>query len=235
MQVQIAIGENHRFELREALLVYYGNQTTFITKHEVLNQKNTAPTLGPAQPLTVAFVESLVRALGGGVAAEVLPDNILAKGDRMIAWWTPAQRRQMFYQHSEGKAADLNGRIFPQPPLVWRVADGQLKIRALAQNKRPVATTKLAVAPYWNLSDCGSVCTGSMRRPDSASVATISDWERGFYESAFTHANVGRLTRHEGGFEGLWSSLTGKRRLFPLETLLLLPETLAQFVREERN
>ena len=36
MQVQIAIGENHRFELREALLVYYGNQTTFITKHEVL-------------------------------------------------------------------------------------------------------------------------------------------------------------------------------------------------------
>ena len=35
MQVQIAIGENHRFELREALLVYHGNQTTFITKHEV--------------------------------------------------------------------------------------------------------------------------------------------------------------------------------------------------------
>ena len=139
MQVQIAIGENHRFELREALLVYYGNQTTFITKHEVLKQQNTAPALGPAQPLTVAFVESLVRSLGGGAAAEVFPENILAKSDRMIAWWTPAQRRQMFYQHSEGKAADLNGRIFPQPPLVWRVADGQLKIRALTENKRPEA------------------------------------------------------------------------------------------------
>ena len=45
MQVQIAIGENHRFELGEALLVYHGNQTTFITKHEVLKQQNTAPTL----------------------------------------------------------------------------------------------------------------------------------------------------------------------------------------------
>jgi PRTRC genetic system protein B len=153
----------------------------------------------------------------------------------MIAWWTPAQRRQMFYQHSEGKAADLNGRIFPQPPLVWRVAEGQLKIRALTENKRPEATTKLSVAPFWNLSDCGIVCTGSMRRPESASVAAISDWERGFYESAFTHANVGRLTRHEGGFDGLWSDLTGKRRLFPLETLIVLPQTLAQFVREERN
>jgi PRTRC genetic system protein B len=235
MQVQIAIGENHRFELREALLVYHGNQTTFITKHEVLKPQNTAPALGPAQPLTVAFVESLVCSLGGRAAAEVFPDKILAKRDRMIAWWTPAQRRQMFYQHSEGKAADLNGHIFPQPPLVWLVADGQLKIRALTVNKRPDAKTKLAVAPYWNLSDCGTVCMGSMRRPESASVAAISDWERGFYESAFTHANVGRITRHKNGFEWLWSGLTGKRALFPLETLIVLPQTLAQFVREERN
>jgi PRTRC genetic system protein B len=235
MQVQIAIGENHRFELREALLVYYGNQITFITKHEVTAHQNAAPTLGPAQPLTVAFVESLVRSLGGGAAAEVLPENILAKSDRMIAWWTPSQRRQMFYQHSEGKVADLNGRNFPQPPLVWQVADGQLKIRALTENKRPEAKTKLAVAPYWNLSDNGTVCTGSMRRPESASVSAISVWERGFYESAFTHANVGRLTRHKGGFEGLWSGLTGKRRLFPLDTLIVLPQTLAQLVREEGN
>jgi PRTRC genetic system protein B len=235
MQVQIAIGENHRFELREALLVYCGNQTTFVTKHEVTPQQNAAPTLGPAQPLTVAFVESFVRSLGGGAAAEVFPESILAKSDRMIAWWTPAQRRQMFYQHSEGRAADLDGRIFPQPPLVWRVADGQLRIRALTENKRPEAKTKLAVAPYWNLSDSGTVCTGSMRRPECASAAAISGWERGFYESAFTHANVGRLTRHKGGFEGLWSSLTGKRRLFPLNSLIVLPETLAQFVREEGN
>jgi hypothetical protein len=31
------------------------------------------------------------------------------------------------------------------------------------------------------------VCLGSMRRPDSATVASIESWERGFYESAFTH------------------------------------------------
>ena len=52
----------------------------------------------------------------------------------------------------------------------------------------------------------------------------MTDWERGFYESAFTHANVGRLTRHKGGFEGLWSSLAGERRLFPLATLIVLPQ-----------
>jgi PRTRC genetic system protein B len=235
MQVHVSIGENHRFELREALLVYGDRQKSFVTRHEVTMQKDAPPTLGPAQPLTIAFVEALVRSLSGSSAAEVLPENILAKSDRMIVWWTPPRRRQMFYESSEGKAAALNGRAFPQPPLVWRVDGGDLMIRALRENKRPQATTKLAVAPLWNLSDNGRVCTGSMRRPDNASVAAIPEWERGFYESAFTHANVGRLTRHAGGFEGLWNELAGKRKPFPLDTLIVLPQTLAQFVRGERR
>ena len=235
MQVHVSIGENHRFELHEALLVYRDRQGSFITCHDVTTRKDAPPTLGPAQPLTVAFIESLVRSLGGAVQAEVLPENILAKADRMVVWWTPARRRQMFYENSEGKATHLNGRNFPQPPLVWRVSNNELNIRALTENKRPEGSTKLAVAPFWNLSDDGRVCTGTMRRPDSASVAAIPAWERGFYESAFTHANVGRLTRHEGGFEGLWTGLTGKRQRFPLETLIVLPQTLAQFVRGERG
>jgi hypothetical protein len=65
-------------------------------------------------------------------------------------------------------------------------------------------------------------------------LSSVPDWERGFYESAFTHANVGRLTRHPGGFEGLWTSLAGKRKPFPLKALIVLPQTLAQFVRGER-
>ena len=235
MQVHLSIGENHRFELHEALLIYRDRQSSFITRHDVIDSKNAPPALGPAQPLTVAFIESLTRSLRGSVQAEVLPTNVLAKADRMIVWWTPSRRRQMFYENSEGKGAELNGRVFPQPPLVWRVSNGELNIRALTENKRPDSSTKLAVAPFWNLSDDGRVCTGTMRRPASASVASIPDWERGFYESAFTHANVGRLTRHESGFDGLWSGLTGKRHKFPLESLIVLPQTLTQFVRGERG
>jgi PRTRC genetic system protein B len=234
MQIHVSIGENHRFELREALLVYGDRQKSFVTRHDVTLQKDAPPTLSPAQPLTVAFVESLVRSLSGSSDAEVLPENVLAKSERIIVWWTPAQRRQMFYENSEDKASELNGRVFPQPPLVWRVKNGDLMIRALMENRRPQTATKLAVAPFWNLSDNGRVCTGSMRRPDGASVSSIADWERGYYESAFTHASVGRLTRHRGGFDGLWTSLAGRRKPFPLETLIALPQTLAQFVREER-
>jgi PRTRC genetic system protein B len=231
MQVHLSIGENHRFELREALLVYRESHASFITRHDVTASKDAPPTLGPAQPLTVAFIESLIRSLGGSIQAEVLPANILAKTDRMVAWWTASGRHRMFYENSEGKASELNGLVFPQPPLVWRVSNGELNIRALGENKRPESSTKLAVAPFWNLSDDGRVCTGTMRRPESASVAAISAWERGFYESAFTHANVGRLTRHAGGFEGLWTGLAGKRKRFPLDSLIHLSQTLVQFVR----
>jgi len=197
--------------------------------------KDALPTLEPAQPLSLGFIESLVRSLAGASSAEVLPENVLAKGDRMIAWWTEPSRRQMFYENSEQKAAGLNGRTFPQPALVWRVDNGDLKIRALAENRRPAATAKMAVAPFWNLSEDGRVCTGTMRRPGSATAASIPEWERGFYESAFTHANVGRLTRHTGGFEGLWSDLAGKRTPFPAKTLIQLPQTLAEFVRGGRD
>ncbi|MGA3346955.1 MAG: PRTRC system protein B [Terracidiphilus sp.] len=235
MQAHLSIGENHRFELHEALLIYRDRESSFVTRHDVAAHKDAPPTLGPAQPLTVAFIESLTRSLSGSVQAEVLPANVLAKADRMIVWWTPARRRRMFYENSEGKAAELNGRIFPQPPLIWKVSNGELDIRALTENKRPESSTKLSVAPFWNLSDDGRVCTGTMRHPDSASVASIPAWERGFYESAFTHANIGRLTRHDGGFDGLWSSLAGKRGRFPLETLIALPQTLSQFVCGERG
>jgi PRTRC genetic system protein B len=235
MNVAVAIGENHRFELSEALLIYAENRNaTFITRHAVTLRTDGPPTLGAAQPLTTAFVESLVRSLGGETNAEVLPERVLARTERILCWWTPPQRRQMFYENSEGKAAPLNGRVFPQPPLVWRVAEGELKVRALVENKRPSAGTQLAVAPFWNLSENGQVCTGSMRQPTGASVSTIAEWEKGFYESAFTHANIGRITRHAGGFEGLWSSVADKRTPFPVDSLIVLPQTLAQFVRNER-
>jgi hypothetical protein len=88
MQIHVSIGENHRFELHEALLVYGDRQRNFVTRHQVTLHMNAPPTLEPAQPLSLGFLESPVRSLAGASSAEVLPENVLAKGDRMIAWWT---------------------------------------------------------------------------------------------------------------------------------------------------
>ncbi len=236
MEIHLSIGQNHRLELHDALLVYRDRQTSFITRHDVQAQKSEPPTLGPAQPLTLAFVESLMRSLGGAVHAEVLPENILAKGDRLIVWWTPEQRRQMFYQNAEGKMADLNGGIFLQ------TAPGLEGLERRVE--RTGARLEQTAASHGD--SCRSAFLESLGRwprlhwydapaRESATVAATPAWERSFYESAFTHANVGRITRHDGGFEGLWASLKGKRVRFPAEALIQLPQTLEQFVRGERG
>ena len=124
--------------------------------------------------------------------------------------------------------------IFPQPALVWLAMDHSLSIRALKENRRPAADTKLCVAPYWNVYDTGSVCLGSMRAPDASTVASIPQWEQSFYESEFTHGNVGRLTRHPGGFEGLWKKLAGQEE-FPADSLIELPETVEEFLSGKRR
>jgi PRTRC genetic system protein B len=231
MKVEVSIGEMHRFELRDALLIYRENRRSFITWHTVSAEKKGSPVLGPAQALTTAFVEDLAESLSGGAAAEVFPENVVAKTDRVIAWWTPRRARRMFFENAEGMAQQLSGKIFPQPPLVWRVAQGDLTIRALCENKRPNAKTTLAVAPFWNLSDDGRVCLRTMRSPENASVASIEAWEQGFYESAFTHANNGRLTRHEGGHDALWVGVGKSRQPFPTDALIRLPQTLAEFIQ----
>ena len=116
MDIHLSIGQNHRFELHDALLIYKGGRQSFITHHTVVPQENAPPALGPAQPLTFNFVDSLLRSLGRGADAEVLPQNVLAKGDQSLVWWTPRRDRQMFYTNAQDTCAHLNGKggwVFP--------------------------------------------------------------------------------------------------------------------------
>jgi hypothetical protein len=69
----------------DSLLVYCDRQRSFVTRHQVRFQKDAPLSLEPAQPLTLGFLESLMRSLNGGATAEVLPENVLAKGDRVDA------------------------------------------------------------------------------------------------------------------------------------------------------
>ena len=70
-----------------------------------------------------------------------------------------------------------------------------------------------------------------MRVPESSGVDAIEGWERGFFQSEFTHAyGAARLTSFPGGFLLLWRSLAGSKREFPVQYLTDARETLRQFV-----
>ena len=236
MDCSVYLGGPSQFELRGAILVYSGGQTSngaFTSWHDAESDAGGTPRLGPALPLTTVFLRELSRGLGAMTRPEVLPDNVLVRTPESLVWWRPAQRSKMFFRHDDELGA-VSGRTFPQPPLLFRVTQRELWIRALTDNVRPTATTALMVAPYYNANTEGAVCQGSMHSPEEASVAAMEQWERSFFESEFTHIyGSGHFTRHPGGMAGLWSSLAGKKA-FPIDQLSPAGESLAGFVARER-
>jgi hypothetical protein len=71
-----------------------------------------------------------------------------------------------------------------------------------------------------------------MLRPKETDLSNMTEWEEGFFSSRFTHpSGIGTLTRHVGGFMGLWTELAGENQ-FPETYLVGTRQTLLDFAKE---
>jgi PRTRC genetic system protein B len=232
MNVHLRIGDNRTFSLKQAVLVYQDGTRAFATLHEVKCRPNEASYLCAGQSVTTGFLQTLAKGLGASLEAEVLPQHVLARTPELIAWWCGSQSRLMFFGDGNAEAQKLNGKMFPHPALVFMIHGRELFVRALAEDRRPTADTRLRNAPYWNTDSAGRVCLGSMRVPEEASVGSLSHWENAYFASEFTHpSGAVRLTTHPGGFLGLWSHLAGRKQSFPVKFLADSKQTLQDFVQ----
>jgi PRTRC genetic system protein B len=235
MNAHVRIGDNRIFSLKHAVLVYHEGNRAFATLHEVKSRPDGPPYLCAGQSVTTGFLEVLAKGLGASMAAEILPANVVARTPELIAWWSPAQRRLMFFGGESAEAAKLNGNLYPHPPLVFMICGRELFVRALAENRRPNADTPLRNAPYWNTDAQGRVCLGSMRIPEEVGGSTIAAWEAAYFASEFTHPNGAvRLTTHPSGFLGLWLGLA-RRKHFPVRFLVDSKQTLQEFINAART
>jgi PRTRC genetic system protein B len=234
MDVHVRIGDNRIFTLKQAVLIYQEGSRAFATVHEVKHHPDQAPYLCAGQSVTTGFLETLAKGLGANMAAEVLPDNVLARTPELIAWWSPATTRLMFFCDGDPKTRDLNGKMYPHPALVFMIRGRELFVRALRENRRPNSNTRLKNAPYWNTDAEGRVCLGTMRVPEEVSAGSISDWEAAYFGSEFTHpSGAVRLTAHPRGFLGLWAALA-RRKQFPVRFLADSKQTLQGFIEDTR-
>ncbi len=225
-------GSNSSFGLSKAILVYSDGQQMFATMHQPsVSPDGGPPYLDAGEALTIDFLKQLAKGLGRSVPREILPSNVLVRTPDMLVWWTRQQHRAMFFSDS-GDGRKLNGKVFPQPALVFKVCGSELSVRALAEHRRPRRDTPLMFAPYWNCDAAGRVCQGSMRAPEKLCLEAMTAWEKAFFESEFTHAAIGaRLTAHPEGFLGLWRDLAGSEREFPGEFLVKSGDSLHGFVQ----
>ena len=231
MNVYLRFGDNRTFALKQAVLLYQDGNRAFASLHEVKCWPNEAPYLCAGQSVTTGFLETLAKGLGASMAAEVLPEHVLARTPDLIVWWSRARPRLMFFGEGIAQTKALNGKMYPHPALVFMIQGRELFVRALAEDRRPAANTRLCNAPYWNTDAHGRVCLGSMRVPEETGVASLTGWEDAYFASEFTHpSGAVRLTTHPGGFLGLWLSLAGRKRNFPVNFLAESKQTFQEFV-----
>lgn len=249
-RAEVRLGGNGAFTLKHAVLVYGDARRSFATVHApIQGADDAAPVLGPGTPVSVSFLRALGDGLGAGLPLEVLPPSVLCRTPDVTVWWRPAGVAPVFYNLAkESKDDDAlalkrsalqwsSGRNLPHPPLVFKATRSALWVRALATNERPVASTRLYEAPYFNVAKDGMVCLGSMRRPSSRGVGALSQWESGFFDSEFTHPLAGtRMTAFPGGFAKLWVAIA-LLGLSAFPTCALAPApaqpTLDAFVRAD--
>ena len=233
MRFSIDVGSELELKLYQAVLLYrndHGNRVMATVHGVVQKDAGGIPLLGAGQLLSTAALRELTRQLGTSCPTEYLPDYIVARTPELIAWWTPAAMRPMFFRQGS-ELTSVSGNLFPHPALLFVAYNGVLFVRALPENRRPDRETTLAAAPYWNMDNNGAVCAGTMRTPKSLAVDSIPAWQQAFFQSEFTHpGGAGRLTRRKGGTAALWKSLTGKKT-FPRATLIET-EPLHEYLRK---
>ena len=233
MRFSIDVGSELELKLYQALLLYrndHGNRFMATVHGVVQKETDGTPLLGSGQLLSTAALRELTKQLGTSCPAEFLPENVVARTPELIAWWTPAAVRPMFFRDGS-ELADISGKLFPHSALLFVVRSGVLFVRAIPNNRRPDPEARLAAAPYWNIDGKGAVCAGTMRVPKSLTVNSIPAWQQAFFQSEFTHPGcAGRLTKSKGGTAALWRSLTGKK-VFPRSTLIEI-EPLNEYLRK---
>jgi PRTRC genetic system protein B len=234
MQLEVNIGIRHEYTLNKVLLYYAGGtekeKSGFLTEHEPVSVDGELQ-VGPGHLMSIEFLTYLLETLDQKAGLDYLPPNVIACNSSAMVWWTPARKHAMFFHRDD--TAVLDGQVFPHPALIWIVNRGRLSLRALAGNHRPEPEDPLFVAPYWNTEPGrGSVCTGSMKRPRITDVSTLEVWEEGFFDSQFTHpSGSGVLTKHPGGFLGLWTAMAGLEE-FGIEYLQPTKQTVHDLLIE---
>src|ERR1035438_7761739 len=153
MDTHVNIGSHNSYALQRAILIYgpANNQFAFATVHEIerANTNEATPSLGVARLLTTDFIRELLKGLGKNTLLEFLPEHVLARNEFITAWWVPARAERVMFFHENSELAHITGKKFPTPALVFKIAGGQLSVRAMIDSARPGREIGRAHAPFW--------------------------------------------------------------------------------------
>lgn len=118
----------------------------------------------------------------------LIPANLLfldTNEQPFAVWYTPAATQHLYFVKDLTIPCDLAH----VPPMVWKATKEHLQVFALKTSKKPVEATPLYHAPYFNISETGNVCMGTVNvdiLQESCLEDFIARWQTYFWESIFS-------------------------------------------------
>ncbi|WP_354677946.1 PRTRC system protein B [Cupriavidus plantarum] len=229
----LTVSRSHDVALQGAILLYGEGpgQFSYATAHRMVSDASGRPVIGAGVPLNRMALIHAVRQVAANALpkGEFLTPNVLSISATTVTWWCPAASRRVFFKCEE--FGERNA-IVAHPALVFQASHSGFSVFALQGEDRPLPETALFEPPYFNTWDHGRICIGSAQVPKQIDVASISGWEEGFFNSAFTHPNHGgKRVAYERGVYAFWQDmLDGKFPDFPKQVLVPMKLTLAQLI-----
>lgn len=238
---------NEQYQPVKALLIYqsveqesenYERQPTeiYVESYDIGKQGNPIN----AHPLSVKEMIALSELLQ---ATQELKNNFLqcrgmlpskliyvnSQNNGYAVWHTPPQEVSLFFTDSLGIPSG-KAKI---PALLWKATKESVQVFAIKGKTKPTAKTPLCYAPFFNLSQDGRVCMGTVNINIDRQTCLedfMAQWESYFFNSYFTHT-LGNHRHCKGNLIQLWQEQAGTGRDFPQEELIKTGRTLKDLIR----
>ena len=246
--MEVMIPNEMRFRLDGAILFYrrwseYGYSYSAHNVAAVLHKVNENGSLAPGRALDMKALEYFFRHSNGADKLKFQDSKILARSYDGIVWYEKSRLAPIYFQIDREKEPGrallnkLSGRQVMWPPLIFMIANGTLRCRAMRSNRRPTTKTKLYIAPLTHINETdGAVCLPEGLRLDrrnslEENTSMVSEL---FYQGKFGHATHSmQQIEHPGGHDGFWIKYLKKKKhdRFPVELLKSANQTLGDLLK----
>ncbi|KVP71078.1 hypothetical protein WJ92_28010 [Burkholderia ubonensis] len=220
--------------LDSALLLYRGRaganaiEQVYVTRHAA-RVIDGVPVLLAGHAVTkqdlASFAEAASKHIGN---FGFIHERTIFTGPGVVAWWTPAARRAVWFKADE-PIGTRHGTT-DHPALMFVATGSDRYVFALSTSSRPAPETPVFQAPYFNVSDDGWICTGNVDCNDRPNAADITKYEEDdFFRSRFTHSSATKLIAGESAAR-LWMDLLDGAP-FPTDRLIPLNTTVGAVIK----
>ena len=220
--------ENNNYERQEAETYVerydIGKQGNHINAHPLSVKERVA--LSEILQATQEFKNNYLQCKG------MFPPKLIyvnTQNNGYAIWHTPPQEVSLFFTESLGIPSG-KAKI---PAILWKANKESVQVFAIKGKGRPSVKTPLYYAPFFNLSQDGRVCMGTVNIQIDRQTCLeefITQWENYFFGSYFTHT-LGNYRHCKGNLIQLWQGQVGTGRDFLQNELIKNGKTLKDLIR----